>query len=60
MRNLLIVIAIVGVGCYIQNNFDFDSWKKDAINSMSQEKTINAVNSKRAADQKDISDVINR
>lgn len=60
MRNLLIVCVIAWIGWYIQNNFDFESWKKDAINTMSQEKTINTVNSKRAADQNDINNVLNR
>lgn len=60
MRNLLIVFAIVWAGWYFQNNFDFDSWKKNAINTMSQEKTINTVNSNRASTQNDINDVLNR
>ena len=60
MRNLLIVFAIAWVGWYFQNNFDFDSWKQETMNKMSQEKTINTVNSKRAADQKDINNVLER
>ncbi|MBR5303212.1 MAG: hypothetical protein IKU37_00105 [Candidatus Gastranaerophilales bacterium] len=60
MRNLLIVFAIAWVGWYFQNNFDFDAWKQDTINVMSQEKTINTVNTKRAADQRDVTDVTNR
>ena len=60
MRNLLIVLAIAWIGWYFQNNFDFDTWKKDTLNTMSQEKTINTVNTKRAADQNDINNSINR
>lgn len=60
MRNLLIVLAIAWVGWYFQNNFDFDTWKQDTLNAMSKEKTVNTVNSKRAADQQDINNAINR
>ena len=49
MGKLLLVFAIAWIGWYLQNNIDFEQWKQDAINKMSQEKTINAVNSKRAA-----------
>lgn len=60
MGKLLIVFVIAGIGWYIQNNFDFDSFKKDAMDTMKKEKTINTMNSKRAQDQEDIYEVINR
>ena len=60
MRNLLIVFAIAWVGWYFQNHFDFETWKQDALNIMSQEKTINTVNTKRAADQANINSAVNR
>ncbi|MBQ4646740.1 MAG: hypothetical protein IJB79_05270 [Candidatus Gastranaerophilales bacterium] len=60
MGKLLLVFAIAWIGWYLQNNIDFEQWKQDAINKMSQEKTINAVNSKRAAEQAEINDAINR
>lgn len=60
MGKLLIVFVIAGIGWYIQNNFDFQSWKNDAMDTMKKEKTINTMNSKRAHDQEDINEVINR
>ena len=60
MGKLLIVFVIAGIGWYIQNNVDFESWKSDAIDTMKKEKTINTMNSKRANDQEDIYEVINR
>lgn len=57
MRNLLIVFAIAWAGWYFQTHFDFDTWKKDAMNTMSQEKTINTVQTKRAADQASINGI---
>ena len=57
MGKLFAILVIVAIGWYVQNNYDFSGFKKNAIEGMKKEKTINAVNSKRAADQKDIYDV---
>lgn len=60
MFKLFILLGLVAAGWYIQNNYDFSNVKDQAIQKMKQEKTINAVNSKRAADQRDINNVNNR
>ena len=60
MFKLFIALAVVAGLWYVQNNYDFSGLKDEAISKMKQEKTINAVNSKRAADQRDINDVNNR
>ena len=59
MRNLIIIVVIASVGWYIQNTYDFSGVKEKALDAMSKEKTINAVNVKRANDQADVNDVIN-
>ncbi|MBE7708350.1 MAG: hypothetical protein E7Z88_06555 [Cyanobacteria bacterium SIG27] len=60
MFKLFVLLGLVAAGWYIQNNYDFSGLKDEAIEKMKQEKTINAVNAKRAADQRDINDVNNR
>ena len=60
MGKLLIDFVIAGIGRYIKNNIDFQSWKNDDMDTMKKEKTINTMNSKRAQDQEDINEVINR
>ena len=60
MRNLIIIVVIASIGWYIQNTYDFSGVKEKALDAMSKEKTINAVNQKRANDQADVTDVINR
>lgn len=60
MGKLFFILALVGAGWYIQNNYDFSGVKEGALNIMKQEKTINAVNSGRERKQQDINDVINR
>ncbi len=60
MFKLFVLLGLVAAGWYIQNNYDFSGFKDEAISKMKQEKTINAVNAKRAADQRDINDVNNR
>ena len=57
MGKLFAILVIVAIGWYAQNNYDFSNFKKDAMEGFKKEKTINAVNSKRAADQRDIYDV---
>lgn len=59
-RFCMILLIIGGIGWYVQNTVDFGQVKENAINVFKKEKTINAVNSKRAADQADIYDVTNR
>ena len=59
MRILIIIVVIASVGWYIQNTYDFSGVKEKALDAMSKEKTINAVNVKRANDQADVNDVIN-
>lgn len=59
-RFCMILLIIAGIGWYVQNTVDFGKVKEDTINVFKKEKTINAVNSKRAADQADIYDVTNR
>ena len=59
-RFCLIMLALVGVGMYIQNNTDFGKIKQDAINALKTEKTINTVNSSRAQNQANIDSVTNR
>ena len=59
MRNLIIIVVIASIGWYIQNTYDFSGVKEKALDAMSKEKTINAVNVKRANDQADVNDVIN-
>ena len=60
MFKLFIALAVVAGLWYVQNNYDFSGLKDEAISKMKQEKTINAVNAKRAADQKDVYDATNR
>jgi len=60
MGKLFAILVIVAIGWYIQNNNDFSTFKENAIEGMKKEKTINAVNSKRAADQEDIYNVTNK
>lgn len=60
MFKLFIALGIVAALWYVQNNYDFSGIKDQTIQKMKQEKTINAVNSKRAADQKDINNTLNR
>lgn len=57
MGKLFAILVIVAIGWYAQQNYDFSGLKKDAVESFKKEKTINAVNSKRAADQQDVYDV---
>ena len=57
---LIIAVVLASAGWYIQNTYDFSGVKEKALEKMGQEKTINAVNSKRAQDQADINDVTNR
>ena len=59
-RFCLIMLVLVGVGVYIQNNTDFGKIKQDTLNVLKTEKTINTVNSSRANNQADINEVINR
>lgn len=59
-RFCLILLIIGGIGWYVQNTVDFGKVKQDTINVLKKEKTINTVNSKRAADQNDIYEVTNR
>lgn len=60
MGKLFAILILVAIGWYIQNNYDFGDFKKNTIEGLKKEKTINAVNSKRDADQKDIYNVTNR
>lgn len=60
MFKLFIALGIVAGLWYVQNNYDFSGFKDQAISKMKQEKTINAVNSKRAADQRDINNATDR
>lgn len=59
-RFCLIVLALVGVGMYIQNNTDFGKIKQDTMDVLRTEKTINTVNSSRAQNQANIDEVTNR
>lgn len=56
----LTLFVIAGIGWYIQENADFAKIKKDTINVLQNEKTINTVNTKRASDQADVYEVTNR
>ena len=60
MKNLIIIVVIASIGWYIQNTYDFSGVKEKALDTMSKEKTINAVNHKRANDQADVTEVLNR
>lgn len=59
-RFCLIMLALAGVGMYIQNNTDFGKIKQDTLNVLKTEKTINTVNSSRAQNQANINEAINR
>ena len=60
MRAMIIIVVLASIGWYVQNTYDFSGVKEKALDAMSKEKTINAVNVKRANDQADVTDVINR
>ena len=61
MKNFCIALFIIaGAGWYIQNTVDFGAVKQDAMNALSNEKTINTVNSKRNLDQENIYKATNR
>lgn len=60
MGKWIIFLAICGRIWYAQNNYDFSSWKQNALNVMSQEKTVQTVNTSRQNTQNDINDVNNR
>lgn len=60
MGKLFAVLVIVAIGWYIQNNYDFSGVKENAVEGLKKEKTINTVNSKRAQDQNDVYEVIDR
>ena len=57
-RFCLIMLALVGVGMYIQENTDFGKIKQDTLNALKSEKTINTVNSSREQNQASVNDVI--
>ena len=59
-RFCLIMLAIVGVGVHIQNNTDFGKIKRDTLNVLQNEKTINTVNTSRAKNQANIYNATNR
>ena len=59
-RFAMTLLIIGGIGWYIQNTVDFGKIKKDTMNVLQNEKTINTVNSKRASDQADVYDAVNR
>ena len=60
MLKVIIILALVAGGYYVQSNYDFSRFKESALQTMSQEKTINMVNSSRANEQRNINDVNNR
>ena len=60
MLKVIIILALVWAGYYVQNTYDFSRFKEEAINTMQKEKTINMVNSSRANEQNDILDATNR
>lgn len=59
MGKLFAILVIIAIGWYVQNNYDFSNFKEKAIEGLKKEKTINVINSKRAADQEDIYNVTN-
>ena len=60
MRALIVIVVLASIAWYVQNNYDFSGVKEKALDAMSKEKTINAVNVKRSNDQADVNEVLNR
>ena len=59
-RFCFMMLVLVGIGMYIQNNTDFGKIKQEAMNAMKKEKTINTVNTSRANEQSRVDSAINR
>ena len=60
MKACIVILALVGIGVYIQNTVDFGQIKQGAMNSLQNQKTINTVNSSRAQSQSNIYNATNR
>ena len=59
MGKIIALILIIAAGWYVYTNVDFNKVKEDSMEALKNEKTINAINSRRDVEQQDINNVMN-
>ena len=59
MGKIIALILIIAAGWYVYTNVDFNKVKEDSMEALKNEKTINAINSRRDMEQQDINNVMN-
>ncbi len=59
MGKIIALILIIAAGWYVYTNVDFNKVKEDSMEALKNEKTINAINSRRDFEQQDINNVMN-
>ena len=59
MGKIIALILVLAAGYYVYANVDFNKVKEDSMEALKNEKTINAINSRRDMEQQDVNNVIN-